>query len=254
MTRARALKQIIRTRAAKTGERYTTARRHVLNNLQLAATVDSKPATAPPPAATEAPLRGKHPVSDAKIAAKTGHGYDYWFEVLDRFDAVKKGHGATARHLTESHGVDSWFAQSITVAYERARGVRTVNQRSDGEFEVSVSKVVVGNAAAVIRTLTNARQRGRLKVSDDGLVRALGAALSAPASKGFVVRPDGLGRFRYKWGDTTVQFYLQPKAGNKLSVVVTNMNLASPEMVEQRRAVWRETLNSLAEILSPTSK
>ena len=30
MTRARALKQAIRARAAKTGERYTTARRHVL--------------------------------------------------------------------------------------------------------------------------------------------------------------------------------------------------------------------------------
>ena len=30
MTRARALKQAIRTRAAKTGERYTTARRHLL--------------------------------------------------------------------------------------------------------------------------------------------------------------------------------------------------------------------------------
>ena len=34
MTRARALKQVIRARAAKTGERYTTARRHILKDLQ----------------------------------------------------------------------------------------------------------------------------------------------------------------------------------------------------------------------------
>ena len=34
MTRARTLKQVIRARAAKTGERYTTARRHVLNDLR----------------------------------------------------------------------------------------------------------------------------------------------------------------------------------------------------------------------------
>ena len=33
MTRARALKQVIRARAAKTGERYTTARRHTLREL-----------------------------------------------------------------------------------------------------------------------------------------------------------------------------------------------------------------------------
>ena len=36
MTRARALKEVIRARAAKTGERYTTARRHVLNELGTA--------------------------------------------------------------------------------------------------------------------------------------------------------------------------------------------------------------------------
>jgi hypothetical protein len=32
------------------------------------------------------------------------------------------------------------------------------------------------------------------------------------------------------------------------------MKLASAEMVEQRRAVWREMLNSLAEILSSKSR
>lgn len=254
MTRARALKQTIRARAAKTGERYTTARRHVLENLQVVPSGDSTPAPAPAPAAPTARGQGKPPVSDAKIAAKTGFGYDHWFGVLDRFDALKKGHGAAARHLHESHGVDSWYAQGITVGYERARGVRGVNQRTDGEFEVSVSKVVPGTTVSVVKALTNARQRRRLKVSDEGLMRALDAAAGASAPKGFVVRPDGLGRLRYKWGNTTVQFYLVPKPGSKVSVVVTNMKLASREMVEQRRLAWREMLNSLAESLSPKSR
>ena len=253
MTRTRALKQLIRARAARTGERYTTARRHVLNNPHLAATSRPSP-PAPAAAAAKVPPDRRPPVSDAKIAAKTGHGYDYWFDVLDRFDALKKGHGAAARHLYDTLGVEGWFAQSITVAYERARGVRAVNQRCDGNFEVSVSKVVTGDAAAVVKALSSARQRGRLKVSDEGLVRALGAALSAKTSKGFVIRPDGLGRFRYNWGDSAVQFYLVPKDGNKLSVVVTNMRLASAGMVEQRRAVWREMLNSLAEMLAAKSR
>ncbi|HEX7779978.1 MAG TPA: hypothetical protein VF424_12085 [Vicinamibacterales bacterium] len=64
--------------------------------------------------------------------AKTGRGLDHWFEVLDRFGAVEKGHTAAARHLYDAHGVDGWYAQGITVAYERARGVRGVNQRRDG--------------------------------------------------------------------------------------------------------------------------
>ena len=242
MTRARALKHAIRTRAAKTGERYTTARRHVLNSLQLVPQAET-PAVAAPPAAKRAGLP-----SEQKFIAKTGHGFDHWFAVLDCFDAVKKGHTAAARHLYETHGVDGWYAQGITVAYERARGVRAVNQRCDGAYEVSVSKTMTGDAKAVINALTAPKQRAKLKVSEPGLVPALGAALKAPKSKGFVVRADGLGRYRYKWGDTIVQFYMVPKAG-KVSVVVTNSKLADNAMVEERRGVWREMLSSLATLL-----
>ena len=248
MTRARALKQAIRARAAKTGERYTTARRHVLNNLTLVSPGAAPPA--PEPKATAAPARKTSkrdsPISEAKFVEKTGHGFDHWFAVLDRFDGVKKGHTAAARHLYDDHGVDGWYAQGLTVAYERARGVRVANQRCDGAFEVSVSKTIPGDAKTIIRVLTDPRQRARLATSDKTLLPCLAAALDAPTSKGFVVRPDGLGRFRYNWGDTTVQFYMVPKPGKKMSVVVTNMKLASSGAVEERRVVWRELLNSLA--------
>ena len=46
MTRARALKQVIRARAAKTGERYTTARRHILRELNQKIELKKKPAPA----------------------------------------------------------------------------------------------------------------------------------------------------------------------------------------------------------------
>lgn len=251
MTRARALKHVIRARAAKTGERYTTARRHVLNRLKLVTT--NEPSRAPEPrgpAATRAKGKRDSPISEAKFIAKTGHGFDHWFAVLDKFDGVKKGHTASARHLYEAHGVDGWYAQGITVAYERARGVRVANQRCDGAFEVSVSKTIPGDAKAIVAALTDPNRRRQIKSSDATLVPALAHALAAPKSKGFVIRPDGLGRYRYKWGDTTVQFYLVPKPGNKVSVTVTNMNLANSGAVEERRAVWREMLHSLAGVIA----
>ena len=67
-----------------------------------------------------APTRGS--VTDEKAREKTGHGLDHWFAVLDRFGGVEKGHSASARHLHDDHGVPGWYAQGITVAYERARG------------------------------------------------------------------------------------------------------------------------------------
>jgi hypothetical protein len=260
MTRARALKQVIRARAAKTGERYTTARRHVLNTQSLApaplravspSTPEPEPKPAPKPApkpSKTASAKPKTSISDAKFRQKTGHGLDHWFEVLDRFGAVEKGHTAAAHHLYEAHGVEGWYAQGITVAYERARGVRAANQRCDGAYEVSVSKVMAGDARRVIDAITDPRSRRRLTGVDSGLATALWQALDVPSSKGFIVRPDGLGRFRYKWGETTVQLYLAPKPGGKVSVVATNMNLSGTAMVEERRAKWRAALESLAKL------
>ena len=256
MTRARALKQVIRARAAKTGERYTTARRHVLREspsiasaLPAPSAPDAPGPTRPHMAAPSAPSKGS--VSDAKSREKTGNGLDHWFTVLDRFGAVEKGHTAAARHLYEVHKVSGWYSQGITVAYERARGVRAVNQRCDGDYEVSVSKVMTTDMATLIKAFTDARRRRQwIGGADPALVKALAAALTDKLSKGCVVRPDGLGRFRYKWGGTTVQFYLEPKAAGKVSLVVQHTKLANAEAVDKRRAEWKQAFAALAAYLA----
>src|SRR4029453_8163236 len=198
MTRARALKSVIRARVAKTGERYTTARRHVLETLQPKSRV-----SAPPPAPPAAAPSTKGGLSDAKSREKTGRGLDHWFGVLDAFGGVDKGHTASARHLSDDHGIDGWYAQGITVAYERARGVRGLNQRCDGDYEVSVSKVIPATTRELVTAFSNPRQR---KSWTDGVdvtfVNALATALPARAAKGFVVKPDGQAPFRFKGTDT----------------------------------------------------
>lgn len=237
MTRARALKQVIRARAAKTGERYTTARRQVLKGLQIV-----KGAQGAQGAKT------KSVMSDAAFLKKTGHGLDHWFAVLDRFGAVEKGHTASARHLYEDHGVDGWYAQGITVSYERERGVRAVNQRCDGAFEVSVSKTVNATTKQVVKVFTDARVRASwISEADAKLADALGKGIVDKKSKGFVIRPDGLARYRYKWNDTTVQLYMVPKPGNKVAITVQHTKLPSGESVELYRGQWRAALGLLAD-------
>ena len=249
MTRDRALKLVIRARAARTGERYTAARRQVLRALERPSAAPALSTSAADVQPAAAAPRSKSPVSEAKVAENTGYGLAHWFDLLDRFGAIEKGHTASARHLRESHGVSGWYSQGITVAYERARGVRGVNQRVDGEFEVSVSKVVAADSATVAKTLSSARQRRQLSGVDAELLQALGAALKKP-SKGIRLRADGLGTFRYKWGKTTVQLYLVPRPGGKTSLVATSGKLGSAAMVEARRTQWRAALNALATLLA----
>ncbi len=253
MTRARALKQVIRARAAKTGERYTTARRHILRELNAPASPASPASPALPASPASPATRGG--LSDAKTREKTGRDLAYWFDVLDRFGAIEKGHTAATAMLYEQYKVPGWYCQGIVVAYERARGKRVLNQKCDGSFEVSVSKVIAAKTPALVKALTDAKQRKRWSASvDAGLVKALEAGLEGAKSKGIVTRPDGLVRYRYNWDGMTVQWYMSPKGPGKTLLVATTMKLPGAESVEPFRAIWKTAFAAIAKAVTATPK
>lgn len=254
MTRARALKQVIRARAEKTGERYTTARRHVLRGL-----TDDKPkglspqvAMKPDPPVVPASVKGG--LSDAKTIEKTGHDLAHWFGILDRFGGIEKGHTASTTFLYENYHVTGWYCQGIVVAYERARGKRVMNQRCDGAFEVSVSKVIGATTPALVKAFTDAKTRNKWAIdADAGLIKAFEAGLKEAKSKGFITRPDGQSRFRFKWDGTTVQFNLYPKGPGKTSIVAQQMKLRDAGEVERYRGLWKTAFTALASAVSNAS-
>jgi len=143
--------------------------------------------------------------------------------------------------------------QSIVVAYERARGTRVVHQRCDGAFEVSVSKVIAASTPALVTAFTDATLRKEWSLDADArLVAVLDASLTAPASKGFMTRPDGRSRFRFKWDDTTVQLNLYPKGPAKASIVVQQTGLRGAGEVERQRGVWKAAFAALAATIATT--
>lgn len=216
MTHAKKLKREIRARALKTGESYTTARRHVL----LARV--KKPA--PKPA-----------IADAKVVKATGRGLDHWFAVLDAFGAPAKGHTASAAHLLKDHGVRGWWAQMVTVLYERARGRRVANQSCAGDFQVGVSKGINASMGEVVSALEDGRWL-------EGVDPELAKAFPKPAT--VVVRDAKLAKLRYRWGKSTVQISITARKGG-CTVVADNMKLAGPDQVERRRTQWRGALAAL---------
>jgi hypothetical protein len=251
MTQAKKLKKAIRARARKTGERYTAARRQVL----LAREKRGGPARPVAPAAARAtpaakPIPGtgvtRGLASDAAVVQKTGHGLGHWFAVLDAFGAPAKGHTASARHLSEAHRVPGWHAQGITVAYERARGLRAANQAGNGKFQVSVSKAVGATVAEVARAIGDARQRRQwLRAADPGLGRALDAAFAGPKARQVALKRDDYARMRYPWDGATVEIHVYGKPNGGANVVASNEDLADAALVETRRSQWRAALASL---------
>lgn len=92
-------------------------------------------------------------ISDDAVIEATGRPRSQWYTMLDDTDAATWRHKDIAAWLANEHGVDAWWAQHLTVAYEQARGIREPGQRQDGRFEASVSRTVALDPAEALQAL-----------------------------------------------------------------------------------------------------
>lgn len=218
MTEDKARKTAIRTRMAKTGESYTAARRHV---------VKSK---AKPGPRQNVDL-GK---SDETITRGSGKSWDEWFAILDAWGATKRSHGEIARYVNETHGVSGWWAQTVTVGYERGRGMRRVHERTTG-FYVGVSKTLPVGARRLSDEFTDTRKRNRWL--EPGLLRTRTS------------QPGKSARFDFLEDDSRVHVYFVSKGRGKATVSIQHERLPNEGAVEERRSFWKDRLGRLAEQL-----
>src|SRR5271170_4996534 len=96
----------------------------------------------------------KPTMTDAAIKAKTGKDWAQWFAALDKAGAAKKDHKAIAALVAEKMGAGDWHGQMVAVSYERARGIRAMNQKCDGEFSVSITRVMDAPLSKLYATAT----------------------------------------------------------------------------------------------------
>ena len=109
MTKQESFKRRVRARLAQTGEKYGAARRTLI---EQASSRSGRPWAAEPEMSNEA------------VVAATGRGWDEWCDLIDGWPGHTEGHSAIARHLQDELGVDGWWAQTVTVGWERITGVR----------------------------------------------------------------------------------------------------------------------------------
>jgi hypothetical protein len=142
MTRQKSFKRLVRTRMEKTGESYTAARATLLAADHMAPDA---------PALT---------MSDEAIRRGTGRGWEEWFDLLDEAGAAERPHKENARWLREQQEIGGWWAQSVTVSYERARGLRAVGERPAG-FSVTAQKTVAVPVDRLYEAFVDESQRAR---------------------------------------------------------------------------------------------
>src|SRR4029079_17290323 len=132
------LKRLVRSRMKKTGESYTAARAQVTK--KKTSTKAKSASTAKAKSALKSDFEKVAGTSDAIMEATTGCGWEKWVYVLDKWGAIDKTHTEIATHVHKKYKIDGWWAQCVTVGYERIRGLRARGQRRDGRWEASKSK------------------------------------------------------------------------------------------------------------------
>jgi hypothetical protein len=220
-------KRLVRGRMQKTGESYTAARAHFRKQNPTAAV---SPAPAP---ADYAKLAGR---TDAILKEKTGCTWERWVKALDHQKAYTWPHREIAKYVHEKYKVPGWWAQTVTVGYERIKGLRAVGQRRDGLFEASKSKTLAVPLAQLYRAFQDARTRARWLPGVDLTIR------TATRQKSMWIT----------WPDrTSLEVGFLGKAPGKSLVALTHSKLPDRDSVARIKQYWTERLGALQDLLAP---
>ena len=233
MPRNKDLKRLVRARMKKTGEAYTSARAQILKK--------PKSRTAAPVLAASASSADKQNfaelagMSDASIKAKTGCNWERWVKTLDKWGAEKKSHGDIATMVAKTWKIDGWWAQTVTVGYERIKGLRARGQRRDGSYEATKSRTFDVPVTALYDAWADKRVRDRWL--DDANVKVRTATAPKTIRLGLA---DG----------SILAVGFLPKGKTKSSVAVSQNKLPDRETAVRLKQYWSDKLDALGDVLS----
>lgn len=243
MTTQKDFKRLVRGRMQKTGESYTTARASLLkSNAERTApsaasnghaALNGTAASVAKPQATDfAKIAG---MSDEKVKAATGCTWEKWVWHLDQVDAHKWPHREIAAYVHEKYKVPSWWTQTVTVGYERIRGLREKGQQRSGVWRASKSKTVSAAAGRVFNAFKQPKQR------TPWLPNKVAIRTTVPNKS-----------LRLTWEDgSSVEVYLVVKGRSKSTVTVEHTKLASRAEADRMKEFWSAHLDGLAMRLAP---
>lgn len=215
MTKQESFKNRIRVRMETTGERYATARRSLIERSAKR---------------TGRAWVSEPEVQDDKLREMTGRGWNEWCDLIEASLSPAEGHTAIASELRERHEVDSWWAQTITVGYERITGIRLPHQQPDGTFTANKSKTMEIDGDELRRWLLDAETRTVLFPGHTTVLR------SKPQSKSV----------RFSMGPGVALVTMDPGGPGRVKITVNHEKLPSFEDVAEWKFYWADWLEAVA--------
>ncbi|MEP7167259.1 MAG: hypothetical protein ABI758_04740 [Candidatus Woesebacteria bacterium] len=177
-------------------------------------------------------------IGDDAVIKATGKNWKEWFSILDTKKASQHPHIEIAKLIQEKYlkkkervnvvTNGGWWAQMITVEYERARGIRKINEQADG-FMVAVTKTVPGTVESL------QKKWEKILVSD------------VVVSKKLVRIPSKTKRAQLRYsadvGRVIVSF--DKRANGKAWIAIESTKLPRKSLVEPTREFWKKIVSTI---------
>ena len=136
--------------------------------------------------------------------------------------------------FVSSLGTPDWWTQTVTVGYERIKGLRDKGQRRDGGYEASKSRTFTVPVKRLFEAFANARKRKRW-LEPTFTIRS-----AAPLKRMRVTCTD----------NTVVQIGFFSKGPSKTAVAVQHQKLADRAAVDATKKAWMERFERLGELFT----
>jgi len=235
MPRNKDLKRLVRARMRKTGEAYTAALAHINNNRKPKIAAVTPAAASPNSASRSLDYAAVAGMSDKKLKAKTGCDWERWVHALDHYGAEQMPHRDIVALVSKKYKVDSWWSQTVTVGYERIKGLRARGQRRDGTYEASKSRTFNVPVTTLFDAWSEAGARRRWL--DGAKVKVRTA--TAPKS------------MRLDWDERSIiAVGFTAKGKSKSSVAVQHTKLPDRQTADHLKKYWSDRLDLLGKVLS----
>lgn len=168
-------------------------------------------------------------MGDEAVAAKTGRVWEEWFTLLDADGAHQWPHKQIAAHLVERYELSGWWAQSVTVEYERARGLRDMYQKTDG-YSASASRTINVPIEVLFQAVDDPARRAAWLYGLDITVRR-----STPNRSLRISVADG----------TNLDIAVYAKGEHRAQITIQHDKLPDAESVTRLKAYWSDALDRL---------
>ena len=173
-------------------------------------------------------------VSNDGVTNSTGKSWKEWFTLLKKIKAEDLSHKEIAGKLSEEYDVSGWWAQSITVEFERSIGRREIGQTCDGDFQAGATKMLAGSLDDALKVW---QKNVRDRTDFDGVKLE---------NKPSISKTEKWRYWRVSLADgSKVVIVISQKGDNRAQLAVNHEKLPDKAAVDRWKYYWRSFLQNL---------